>query len=485
MSAVIDFPAPEDDDFLHGVPCDMDAEQAVLGAVLFDNAVLDRLGQLEAGHFYDPVHARVFDRAQQQIGRGSLADPVGIASALKADPGLAELGGLRFLAKLVERAFVPAAIAHAKIIVDMALRRRLIQISDAVGLEARRGSSPGSDQLEAAERALLELQVQDRPMQFTTAGRAAQDVLHYIDKPEDHAGGLLTGLAPLDQQMGPMMPGDLIVLGGRTAMGKSALAAVIASNAAAAGQGIIEINGEMSVGQMMRRHLTSLAFDKYNKRAPAYSAIRKREITYDQRQMLEWAADEIEARPLVLMKRTGLRFSGLRSLVRRQRAEWDRAGIRLGAVVIDHAGLVRPDTDNRSRYEDQTIISNGLKEMADELQIVVIALAQLNREPDKRDNKRPMLSDLRDSGAWEQDADVVLGIYRDAYYAQREPEPKTTSGKVDAEMAWAEWDRRRRSKTVEAILLKVREGETGLVELWGDMATNSILGADPGDGGMF
>jgi replicative DNA helicase len=281
-----------------------------------------------------------------------------------------------------------------------------------------------------------------------------------------------------------MQATDLIVLGGRTSMGKSAMASDIALNVATQGRGVIEINGEMSVQQMTRRHLTSLAFTKHGKGAPSYSAIRKRMVSREQRQMLGQAKAEFDQLPISLLQRPGLGFGALRSLVRRERAKMAREGVKLGLLIVDHAGLIKADGGGRSRYEDQTAVSNGMKELAHELGIPVMALAQLSRETEKRDNKRPALSDLRDSGAWEQDADVVIGVYRDAYYAAREPEPKD-DGKPNSSSTWAEWDRRRRSKTIEAIILKAREGECTTVELWGDMATNAIRAREPDNGGFL
>jgi replicative DNA helicase len=183
-----------------------------------------------------------------------------------------------------------------------------------------------------------------------------------------------------------------------------------------------------------------------------------------------------------MLKRSGLKLAQLRSLVRRQTAAWARSGIELGTVVIDHVGLIHPDQTTRDRYADQTIVSNTLKELAEELGCAIIALNQMNRENERREEKRPQTHDLRDSGSWEQDADFIIGCYREAYYAQRQPEPKVTkAGKAgeDQQLAWSEWDRARRSQTIEAIVLKAREGEIGTVKLWGDVARNAIRSAAP------
>lgn len=254
-------------------------------------------------------------------------------------------------------------------------------------------------------------------------------------------------------------------------MGKSAFAECVGLNMARAGLGVIQINGEMTPDQMTRRHLTDIVFDRWQFQGPKYSDIRKRNVTHDQMQMLYWAHEQLSALPIEMMKKPGLRLRQLRSIVRRQTAEWSRRSIPLGAVFIDHVGLLRTDV-RMDRYEAQTEISNGLKELADELQCVVIGLNQLNRETEKREDKRPQLADLRDSGSWEQDADFVIGFYREAYYALRQPEPK-------GDLNWAEWDRARKSRTVEAIVLKAREGACGTVALWADVDRNAIRGAPP------
>jgi replicative DNA helicase len=302
-------------------------------------------------------------------------------------------------------------------------------------------------------------------------------VLERLDAPEETVRGVMTGIASLDEELGPMQPGNLIALAGRTSMGKSAAAEVIAYNIAERGLGVIQLNGEMTVEEMAERHLADICHRRYGARGPEYRDIRRRRITVDQRSMLGTARDELAEVPLVMLKRTGLKFSQLRSIARRQTAIWARRGITLGALIVDHMGLIRPDHPTRDRYADQTAISNGTKELAEELGCPLIALLQLNRETEKRDDKKPKLSDIRDSGAWEQDADVVIAFYREAYYARQQVEPKK-------ELEVAEWLRAKASPSIEAIILKARAGPPQTVKLWGDVARNAIRDRAP-DGDLL
>lgn len=467
------------------LPHNLEAEQALLGVALYDNATLDRVDGLDPAHFYEPFHGRLWAAIVAKVQRGVLAEPITLADAFAADPGFVELGGLRYLADLVDRA--PPAINvvdYADTILEVARRRDLAGAGEKIAASAVDYEVKVEDIVSEAERVLHGAAMAGGgKVQFMQAGAAATAVLDRLDNPNE-TEGVAWGLEPLDRHLGSMQPGDLIVLGGRPSMGKSALSSEVAMNVSLGGKAAVEINGEMSVEQMTRRHLTSLAFSLFGSEAPSYSDIKKRLLKPGQRQMLADAADKFGELPLSMLKRTGLGLGSLRSLVRRERMVWERRGIELGALVVDHVGLIKADRGGRSRYEDQTAVSNGMKELADELGIPIIALAQLSRETEKRDNKRPNLSDLRDSGAWEQDADIVIGIYRDAYYASREPEPKD-DGKPGNSNSWAEWDARRRSRTIEAIILKAREGECGTVELWGDMRTNSIRARAPDHGGFL
>jgi replicative DNA helicase len=461
------------------VLCALEAEHAVIGILLMENEAIHSLDRLRPEHFSEPFHGKLFQAISETIGKGRAAEPIGMAQRLAGDRAFEDLGGQRFLADLLDAAPTTNMAEHfARIIVEAAQKRALLRLAGDIQTAAKSGESEASDIIGLTEASLLSMQATTRALTLVSAGAAAAKVLEHIDAPPEEVHGVLTGLAPIDDHLGPMLPGDLILGMGRPSMGKSAWAASVAVNIAQAGQGVIEINGEMSDIEMAQRHLSDLCHARWGARGPKYSDMRRRAVTLDQRRMLDGARDVMDHLPLMMLKRPGLKLSQVRSIARRQAAAWARKGVPLGTVIIDHAGLVKPDRSNNDRYADQTIISNGLKELADELQCPLIVLNQMNRQNEHREDKRPQLSDLRDSGSWEQDADFVIGFYREAYYAQRQPEPKK-------ELDLAEWLRARNSRKVEAIILKARAGECKTIDLWADVARNAIRGAVPEDGDLI
>lgn len=461
------------------LPVALDAEQCLLGALLFDNSAFALLPPaFGPEHFGEPLHSRMFSRMRGAMERGRPVDAAILGSAFQGDPAYEDLGGVRYVIDLIDRA-PPGANApeYAKTLLDMAVRRGLVAMSREL---EERAVDPGVSPLELlgdVDSVMAELRATDTEVRLVSSDDAMASVMDWIDNPGGHAQGISTGMGPLDDHLGPWLPGDLIVLGARPSMGKSAVAAIIGQNVASTGVGVIEIHAEMSVEQAWRRRLTATAFSLYAEQAPAYSAIRKRTIDYHQREMLARAHEMLRGIPLHAVKRSGITLGRLRALVLRQKAAWERQGIPLGLITIDHVGLVKTDRQYDNRVAEQTEISGGLKQLADDLKVPVLALAQLNRQVEQRDDKRPTIADLRDSGSWEQDADVVLGAYREAYYASREKEPaiSTAKGQVD----YADWLSRKNSPWIEILLLKVREGNVGSVKLWGHMPTNSILGAAP------
>lgn len=463
------------------LPHALEAEQALLGSILYDNRALDLLpATLEHGHFSEPLHQRMFVRMRTMRQRGQLIELVAIATSMGSDPALSEMGGIGYLATLLDRA-PPAENApqYARVIIEVGVRRALIRMAQEIIERAQDTAEDANTLLSDVSRETGHMHTVSQGVQFMTSDDAMDSVIDYVDNPGGHASGILTGLEPLDTRLGPLLPGDLIALAGRPGSGKSAEAGVIGMNVSLTGVGVIEIHAEMTVQQAWRRRLTAMCFQLYGDEAPAYASIRKRTITYPQRQMLDRAREALRGLPLVAVKRTGMTLGQLWALVARQKSVWERKGISLGLVTIDHAGLITSGQDFRSRVDEQSAVSNGLKEGADHHAVATMALLQLNRGVEGRDDKHPQLHDLRDSGSWEQDCDIVLGIYREAYYAAREKEPESTSTKGG--LAWADWKARASSPWIENILLKVREGDVSTAKLWAHMPTNTILGAAPPD----
>ena len=454
----------------------LDAEMALLGALMFDNAALDMLEvELLGQHFAEPRHQVIFQEIVGLIRGGHLADPITVNGKVQGQPGF-EPADIVFLAELVDRA-PPAANArdYAKEVLAYALRRDLSQMGAWVLDKARDGGEDPEVVRQEAERILLGLRLDAGRNRPIGAAEAVSQVFEALDA--EGASGISTGLAPLDKHLGPMLGGDLIIVAARPGQGKSAWAGCVGTNIAVQqGLGVLEISLEMSVAQLYRRRLCDVAHRLKPAIAPAYSDVRRKQITPAQRELLHESAAIVSALPIVSVARTGVTPAMILSTARRQMTLWLKAGITPGVVIVDHLGLVVGE--GKGRYESQTDVALRAKEIATELGLPVIALAQLSRKIEERDDKRPILSDLRDTGALEENADIVIGFYRDAYYAEHEPEPKK-------EVAWAEWNARKHSKDIEAMLLKVREGRRGSVTLYGDMARNAIRAEAPNDDDFF
>jgi replicative DNA helicase len=465
---------------ISGSPRDLEAEQGVLGAILAHNSLIEQLeDELDPEMFWEALHSRIYVAMRDLVLGGRSADPVTVTHAMAGDEAFERADGAEYLMLMVEKApAIKIALDYAGIVREMWRRSRLIQLGDSLSLGGRDGQS--ADEMVAhAEADLIAAEVHARGISLVTATEAVDSVLRQYANPEQ-AFGVNLGLDPIDDVTGGMMPGELWIIAGRPGMGKSALCNTAGLNIAMNGRGpkgerlgVIEICCEMTVEQMMRRHIADLCFEMFGTDGPTYSGMRRRVLTgAQQRMMAEAAARLREMDTMRMLYRTGLTIRGIRSLARRQKAVWARKGIALGLVTIDHMGLVRGTQGHRGRTEDQGDVARDTLALAGELEVPMIALLQLSRRCEERDNKRPILSDLRDSGEWEQAASGVIGVYRDAYYALREPEPKRADLKI-------QWDERCASVTVDALLLKVREGQTQSVKLWADIGRNAIRSHQP------
>lgn len=380
-------------------PSAIEAEKALIGIVLADPAALDMVDGLLPPHFYEPLHGRLWATIQDRQARGSAADATLLDGHFLTDEAYRQAGGLVWLYGLVELApGASKAEAYAAEIKEAAQRRELLTLSDRIASEVREGEDSAADVIGHAEAALLAMQVSSKRLEPVAAAFAAGRVLDMLDAPPELVVGIHTGLEPLDEELGPLLAGDLVLLAARPSMGKSAASECIGLNISEQGYGVLQLNGEMSPEQMAQRHLADICHRIWGAQGPEYRDIRRRRITPEQRRMLGEAKAILDPLPLVMLKRSGLRLSQLRSVARRQAAVWARQNIRFGALIVDHMGLVKPDERIRDRYEAQTIISAASKELAEELDCPFIALNQMNRENERRDDKRPQLSDLRDSG---------------------------------------------------------------------------------------
>ncbi|MDE3238232.1 MAG: replicative DNA helicase [Paracoccaceae bacterium] len=452
-------------------PHNIEAEQQLLGAILTNNDIFDRISSLvRAEHFYEPVHRRIFEVAAARIQKNALASPVTIKAFLDDDAGLKELGGAAYLARLAGGAIAAyAARDYAQMIYDLAVRRELIALGQDIAARAAKieVASEPKDQIIEAEQKLYKLGEQgvaERGFQsFLKAVTDAVNVANAAYRRDGGLAGISTGLVDLDKKLGGLHPSDLLILAGRPSMGKTSLATNIAFNIAKAykrgrlpdgGEGAVEggavgfFSLEMSAEQLAARVLSEAA------EVPS-EQIRRGDMTEAEFRRFVEAAKSLESCPLYIDDTPALPISQVAARARRLKRTHG-----LDVLMIDYLQLLK-GTSKDNRVQEVSEITQGLKAIAKELNIPVIALSQLSRQVENRDDKRPQLSDLRESGSIEQDADVVMFVYRDEYYRERE---KPGEDNLEAMAKWQEAMERVHGKA-EVIIGKQRHGPIGTVEL--------------------
>jgi replicative DNA helicase len=467
-------PAHDDGGVAHA-PSNIEAEQALLGTILFDNSAYERLSdQLKAHHFYEPFHARLFTAMEEHIRKGLLAEPIVLMERFKRDPAFEELGGLRYLADLVDRA-PPAANAadYGRVIYDLALRRDLIRIGGELANAANTDrEKTARDQIEAAEQQLYTLAEsgasQTGFVGFAEALRGAIEMAAEAYSRDGGLAGISTGLIDLDQKLGGLHPSDLLILAGRPSMGKTALGTNIAFHVARnyawsplpdgtrkteSGGVVAFFSLEMSAEQLAMRLLADAS-------GVSSDRLRKGEIDASEFGRVRDAAMEIQESPLFIDATGGLSISKLAARCRRLKRQQG-----LDLIVVDYLQLLTTGGDGAAgrsdnRVQEVSMITQGLKALAKELSVPVIALSQLSRQVEAREDKRPQLSDLRESGSIEQDADCVMFVYREAYYKSRaEPREGTPE-----HLTWQE-EMDQIHNLAEVIIGKQRHGPIGTVKL--------------------
>ena len=475
MNAFAPFSA--DSASISSLPHNLEAEQALLGSLMFDNAVFERLSdRLRGSHFHEPFHNRLFDAIEDHIRQGMLAEPTILMERFKQDPAFAEFGGLRYLADLVDRA-PPAANAadYARVVYDLALRRDLIRIGGDIMKEAPDPERAAMDQIEQAEQSLYSLAETGKPssgfVSFSTALAGAVQMAGEAYQRDGKLAGLATQLHDLDQKLGGLYPSDLLILAGRPSMGKTALATNIAFNIARnyrwepTPEGRKTVNGgvvaffslEMSAEQLAMRILADAS-------GVSSDRLRKGEIDASDFGKVRDAAIEIGESPLYIDATGGLAISKLAARARRLK----RAEQGLDLIIIDYLQLITVGDGNnqRNRVQEVSEITGGLKALAKELNVPILALSQLSRQVENREDKRPQLSDLRESGSIEQDADCVMFVYRESYYLGR-TEPREGT---EEHLKWQE-DMDVLQHQAEVVIGKQRHGPIGIVKLSFDADT--------------
>ncbi len=457
---------------VHAPPSNIEAEQALLGCILFDNSAYERLSDsLKAHHFYEPFHQRLFAAMEEHIRKGQLAEPIVLMERFRRDPAFEELGGLRYLADLVDRAPPAAGAAdYGRLIHDLALRRELIRIGGDISIQASTDPETAArEQIEHAEQQLYALAETGSSstgfMALSDALRGAVDMAAEAYSRDGGLAGLSTGLIDLDKILGGLHPSDLIILAARPSMGKSSLALNIAFDVArhyawepqpdgakkTVGGGVVAFFSlEMSAEQLAMRLLGEVS-------GVSSDRLRKGEIDASEFGLVRDAAIEIQEAPLFIDDTGGISISQLAARARRLKRT---SGLDL--LVVDYLQLITGSDRGRNdnRVQEVSEITQGLKALAKDLSIPVLALAQLSRQVENREDKKPQLADLRESGSIEQDADVVMFIFREAYYKSRaEPREGTPE-----HLAWQEEMDTVRN-LAEVIIGKQRHGPIGNVKL--------------------
>jgi len=462
------------------LPCNPEAEAAFLGAVLIDNRVIEELSTaLTPAHFFEPVHARIYERILQLLDRNAIVTPVTLKPYFESDEALKQLGGVSYLARLTaDGQGLLASRELAEQIYDLALLRELI----TVGRNLVEGAMDTSEtvepmeQVEHAEAALYSVAEgaagNNDAQSFNAATRTAITAIERAFNSGGHIAGKTTGLTTVNEKIGGLHDSDLIILAGRPGMGKTALATNIAFNAADRLRRDIDdgIAAEESVGAATAFFSLEMSADQLATRILAEQsgisseALRMGKISRDDFQQLSFASQRLAELPLYIDDTPALTIAALRTRARRLKRRHD-----IGLIVVDYLQLLQgTGRANDNRVNEISEISRGLKTLAKELNLPVIALSQLSRAVEQRDDKRPMLSDLRESGSIEQDADMVWFVFREDYYvASREPKRPNEGDDVkthEEHSRWAE-DMERVYGLAELIVSKQRHGATGKVRL--------------------
>ena len=460
-------------------PSNERAEMALLGALLANNKAYERVAEfLAPEHFADPVHGRIYQAIVRRVEAGQLADAVMLRAEFEHSGLLDEVGGTAYLARLLTSMVgIINAGEYGRAVHDAWLRRQLIDIGEVVVNNAFGADAEldGKQQIELAEGELFKLAtVNGHDGGFVTFERALTEAISGAERAfrrAGHVSGLTTGLRDLDKKTGGLHPSDLMILAGRPGMGKTALATKIAFGAARALQAeakaapgtsakgtVAFFSLEMSAEQLATRLLAEEA------RVSA-DRIRRGEIGQREFDGFVKVSRELQSLPLHIDDTPALSMSAMRTRCRRLKRTKG-----LSLVVVDYLQLMRPSvgTKPESRVLEISQITQGLKAIAKELAVPVLALSQLSRAVESREDKRPQLSDLRESGTIEQDADMVLFVYRDEYYLQqREPKRMNADSDEKHQVALEKWQRDMEEvhNKAEVLIEKQRHGPTGTIKL--------------------
>jgi replicative DNA helicase len=447
-------------------PANLEAEQALIGSILVNNDIIDEVSTIiNSNIFYDPAHVKIYEVIESLNNKGMIANPITLKNFFEKDNMLNEVGGTEYLVKLTRfSSSSKQAIDYAKIIHEMYLRRELVQISDKLSTDTLNANSQEQNAesiIESTEKSLFDLaergSFSQSFLKFNEALDQTIEMATLAMKSDQGIVGVPTGLTDLDEKLGGLHKSDLVILAGRPGMGKTALATNIAYHAAQnlmsrqEKSSIAFFSLEMSSEQLSTRILSEQARIKSDD-------IRRGKVTESEINRYIETSRNIYNLPLYIDETPAITISTLSNRARRIKRLFG-----LSLIVVDYIQLMRaPSSNNRNdnRVQEVSEITQGLKALAKELKVPVLALSQLSRAVESRDDKKPQLSDLRESGSIEQDADVVMFVYREAYYLENK-QPKLGS------IEHAEWQSKMNDVNglADIILGKQRHGPTGTVKV--------------------
>jgi len=445
------------------LPSNIEAEQSLIGSVLINNDIIDEISNIiNAGKFFDPIHRKIYEVIENLNNKGMIANPITLKNYFQNDSGLNEVGGVDYLVKLTRfSSSIKQAIDYAKIIHEMYVKRELIFISDGMSDQAKDDQieKTGENIIVDAEKSLFDLAERGNFSQtFLKFNQALDQTIEMATlamKSDQGIVGVPTGLTDLDEKLGGLHKSDLVIIAGRPSMGKTALATNIAYYAAKNMQennekgSVAFFSLEMSSEQLSTRILSEQA-------RISSSEIRRGKASEETLNRYIETSRNIYDLPLYIDETPAIAISTLSNRARRIKRLF---GLKL--IVVDYIQLMRTNTNRMDgRVQEISEITQGLKALAKELNVPVVALSQLSRAVEQRDDKIPQLSDLRESGSIEQDADVVLFVYREQYYLEKK-EPKQGS------IEHAEWQSKMSDihGLANLIIGKHRHGSTGTVHV--------------------
>ncbi len=442
------------------LPNNIEAEQSVIGSILLSNEIFDEISLIISGkNFYDPMHQKIFSAIESLIYKGMLANPITLKNHFENEKD--ELNIPEYLVKITKfSTSTRQSIEYSKIIYDLFVKRQLIKISDNIIDTAKLNdlNNDGQNIIQSFEKSLFDLaekgSFNSSIVKFDEAVKQTIEMASNAYKNEEGIVGVPSGLRDLDDRLGGMHKSDLIIIAGRPSMGKTALATNIAFNAAKNIQDkgekscVAFFSLEMSSEQLSTRILAEQSRIKSND-------IRRGKISEEQFDKFIETSKNIAELPLYIDETPAISIAALSNRARRIKRLHG-----LDLIVIDYIQLMKGTNFKEGRVQEISEITQGLKALAKELSVPVLALSQLSRAVEQRDDKKPLLSDLRESGSIEQDADVVMFVFRESYYLKnKEPRPATVEH--------AEWQAKMNeiSHLAELIILKQRHGPTGTIML--------------------